>query len=180
MSTSPAAVPHISGSVSSSAWTLGEAIHLLQSNPHDRYLQFVALQLALRDGRMQDTASFLQKLSGQDSQGRRPVRTPSLLGLFSGTLAVQECLQLDAMASAGTANPEAGNKFQDERHVSDLSGATVRSHPWHEMLAGKTPELSRLSKMVPSDFSLSNAGQSIPFSTQLRQSAAGQIHLRFK
>ena len=36
--------------------------------------------------------------------------------------------------------------------VASLTGPTIKSHPWKEMLAGKTPDVGRLSKCVPEDF----------------------------
>ena len=36
--------------------------------------------------------------------------------------------------------------------VADLTGPTIKSHPWKEMLAGRTPEVSPLARCVPADF----------------------------
>jgi hypothetical protein len=36
--------------------------------------------------------------------------------------------------------------------VASLTGPTVKSHPWEQMLAGRKPEISRLARCVPEDF----------------------------
>jgi hypothetical protein len=36
--------------------------------------------------------------------------------------------------------------------VADLTGPTIKSHPWEQMLAGKKPEISPLARHVPEDF----------------------------
>jgi hypothetical protein len=150
MSTTPAQ-PRTFGMASEFAWTLAETVQLLQANPHDAYLQYVAFQLAQREGRTHETISMLRDLNAPAARGARPA-PPDILALFSGALAVQECLQLDVLQRSAGAGQTAGNGFQGERHVDELKGAGVRSHPWKAMLCGRVPEVSRLSKMVPADF----------------------------
>ncbi len=41
-----------------------------------------------------------------------------------------------------------------ELSIGDLRGPTQASHPWKEMLKGRNPHVSRLSKLVPADFFL--------------------------
>src|SRR5439155_6530245 len=36
--------------------------------------------------------------------------------------------------------------------VADLTGPTIKSHPWEKMLNGKKPAISPLAKCVPEDF----------------------------
>jgi hypothetical protein len=104
---------------SKNAWTLDEARAQLKLNPRDPYLQYVVLQLARREARAQDAgggwfwcfeavqqqarldeiADEVEKLAfGGDRDGRAARRDQvDLFGLFAGSLAVQEGLQLDTM-----------------------------------------------------------------------------------
>src|SRR5438067_8481981 len=75
------------------AWTLDEALAQLQLYPQDAYLQYVALQLARRENRIEEAidqnaawAQVAERRSGVD-----------LFSIFTGALAVQESLQLDTM-----------------------------------------------------------------------------------
>ncbi|MBM4080272.1 MAG: hypothetical protein FJ278_11280, partial [Planctomycetes bacterium] len=80
------------------AWTLGEAMGQLALNPKDVYLQYVALQLARQENRLEKTTQEVEQLIR-----REPWRGPDrrqqvdLFSLFTGALAVQESLQLDTM-----------------------------------------------------------------------------------
>jgi hypothetical protein len=38
--------------------------------------------------------------------------------------------------------------------VASLTGPTIKSHPWEQMLAGRKPEISQLARSVPEDFYL--------------------------
>jgi hypothetical protein len=131
-------------------WTLEEALHRLALQPRDPYCQYVALQLAHREER-EDTVAQVERLIRRDDP--RGDRRADALSLFSGALAVQESLQLDTMRDphavpAATPGPEAGAAVA----VSALRGPEIESHPWSEMLAGRRPEVSALSRMVPEDF----------------------------
>jgi hypothetical protein len=200
------------------AWTLEEALAALSLRPRDAYLQYVALQLARRAGRFDEVESRIQRFIPNNTDARLERRgNVDLFGLFTGALAVQESLQLDAMRSVtpraarpvtsitttnvnnkdmngslppapaakrrrtrtrtqrprrtpraqgtrGNANftvptvttsPDDGAQAaRDERpvKVSTLSGPTVKSHPWEQMLAGRKPEVSALARSVPEDF----------------------------
>jgi hypothetical protein len=81
------------------AWTLDEALHALKLNPRDTYLQYVVLQLARREGKLDQVAGEVEKLAfGGDTDGRAARRAQvDLFGMFAGALAVQEGLQLDTM-----------------------------------------------------------------------------------
>src|SRR5882724_10178897 len=83
------------------AWTLDEAMAHLYANPHDAYLQYVALQLARRENKFDATLGRIISFSFRDSLfvGRR--NDADLFSLFSGALAVQESLQLDTMVGDG-------------------------------------------------------------------------------
>ncbi|MFL6334198.1 MAG: hypothetical protein ACJ754_12865 [Pyrinomonadaceae bacterium] len=86
--------------VTRQAWTLDEAVAALALQPRDAYLQYVVLQLARRAGRFDEVESRVSALVLNDADmrvGRR--RGGDLFSLFTGALAVQESLQLDAMRS---------------------------------------------------------------------------------
>lgn len=83
-------------------WTLKEALAQLRLHPQDAYLQYVALQLARREGRLDEIAGSLTQAIGDEPISRTSGRRESvdLFSLFTGALAVQESLQLDAMRSS--------------------------------------------------------------------------------
>lgn len=135
-------------------WTLAEARRELNLYPQDTYLQYVALQLARNEGKEDEVARQIRELNGPR---RGPQQQVDLFALFSAAHAIQETLQLDAMAGDG--NDLLGDMGRPEKEtvrVSTLQGPTVRSHPWGEMLAaqtvaGKTPSVSSLALAVPED-----------------------------
>jgi hypothetical protein len=209
---------------SQQAWTLDEALAQLQIYPDDAYLQYVALQLARRQNRLEEIAGRIATMLGRTTGGdvladARTVRSNNidLFSIFTGALAVQESLQLDTMrgntpaaaaparartqvatvasvntntsATTSTQTPRrnrrsrrrrqqpptpviipqtqvsptrseaAINAAQEKRRkeivqVASLTGPTVKSHPWEQMLAGRKPEMSQLSQYVPEDFYL--------------------------
>lgn len=204
---------------SQQAWTLDEALAQLQTYTDDAYLQYVALQLARRQNRLEEIAgriaTMIARRGGTDARTERTSNV-DLFSIFTGALAVQESLQLDTMrgntpASARTqavatlrvdtalvnANTNAagraqtrgrnrrsrrrrttptpvvipqpqvsrtqddpqGPAAQEKRRretvqVASLTGPTVKSHPWEQMLAGRKPEISQLAQYVPEDFYL--------------------------
>ena len=82
------------------AWTLEEALAQLELYPQDAYLQYVALQLARRANKTDETALKLEKLLFGESllSGSADRRNQvDLFSIFTGALAVQESLQLDTM-----------------------------------------------------------------------------------
>src|SRR5205823_6029522 len=96
----PAAIPAQEKTPASrNAWTLEEALQQLRLYPRDAYLQYVALQLARRDGRTKEIGEQIDRLLGDNAWGFASERSSrvDLFSLFSGSLAVQESLQLDAM-----------------------------------------------------------------------------------
>ncbi len=89
---------------SQQAWTLDEALAQLLLHPDDAYLQYVALQLALRQNRFEEIAGRIATMIGRTPGGdvladARTARTNNvdLFSIFTGALAVQESLQLDTM-----------------------------------------------------------------------------------
>jgi hypothetical protein len=144
-------------------WTLDEALEQLRLYPRDPYLQYVALQLARREHKDDDTVAtqILSLAGGPDGRRGRNERAArvDLFSLFSGALAVQESLQLDTMRGERGRRPGPAEKGEAVRkpekvQVASLSGPTVKSHPWKTMLAGKTPDVGRLARCVPEDFYL--------------------------
>ena len=125
------------------AWTLESARAELKLRPDDPYIQFVVSQLA--HAQQGDTASESERdrLRRQSAQRHSQV---NLFSIFSGTLAVQESLQIDALTGSQATEPEARTIA-----TGSLQGPTVQSHPWEEMLAGQKPELSELAQYVPDD-----------------------------
>lgn len=82
------------------AWTLDEAVAALSLQPRDAYLQYVVLQLARRAGRFDEIEPRVRRLVGGEADMRAERRRGvDLFSLFTGALAVQESLQLDAMRS---------------------------------------------------------------------------------
>jgi hypothetical protein len=97
--------------VTRQAWTLDEALAALALQPRDAYLQYVVLQLARRDGRFDDVEPRVRGLVMTDVDARLARRRGTdLFSLFTGALAVQESLQLDAMRSVTPtrAQPQTG------------------------------------------------------------------------
>jgi hypothetical protein len=155
----------------SQPWTLDEAVQQLRLYPRDAYLQYVALQLAQGENRTLEVSSLLQSLSAATRAGRGGrVEQVDLFSIFSGALAVQESLQLDTMLgeqsgevsratatpageqSGETAVPEGNSPAGKMVKVAELTGPTIKGHPWKEMLAGRTPAVSPLAGCVPADF----------------------------
>jgi hypothetical protein len=87
------------GGKSAAAWTLEEAMGQLQLNPKDPFLQYVVLQLARRENRLNEVADAIERFATADREEMfgGEDRRVDLLSIFSGALAVQESLQLSSM-----------------------------------------------------------------------------------
>jgi hypothetical protein len=79
------------------------------------------------------------------SLGRPRGREVDLYAMTTGGLAIQESLQLDAMTGR--------SEIPTERSValSSLTGPTIKSHPFEEMMEGRTPRFFPTAKLVPYD-----------------------------
>ena len=92
-------------------WTVNEALGQLALYPRDAYLQYVALQLARRDGEaeLKRAAQQIRRQTRRRGPWGRAGRREQvdLFNLTTGALAVQESLQLDAMTA------EVGGGFVD-------------------------------------------------------------------
>ena len=92
------------------AWTKAEALNQLRLAPQDPFLQFVVVQMCLRDGDFAEARAYLPPaLSARDIGGQRN-RQIDLYRIFSGSLAVQETLQLDALAGPLDAMADMGGR----------------------------------------------------------------------
>lgn len=133
------------------AWTFDTALAQLQMYPRDVFLQYVALKLAQREGF--DAAPMLN-IRGRTQRDIAVERREDvdLFSLFSGSLAVQESLQLDAMRPDSSFRRDAVNALpKDTVAMTSLTGPTVASHPWAQMLDGRRPGMSALAAYVPAD-----------------------------
>ena len=163
-------------------FTLDEALQQLRLYPKDAYLQYVALQLARRENRVDEIAG--QIFRGDDWARRAGRREDvDLFSIFTGALAVQESLQLDTMRGGargqGRQAPmrgpsgafaaqqqqqwEAAQKALEKRRgeivdVASLIGPGVKSHPWEEMLGSRKPDIGPLARKVPEDFFFAEFG----------------------
>jgi len=149
------------------AWTLDEALAQLQLNPHDPYVQYVALQLARNDKRLGEARSIIEQATGRWRRPQPP--EVDLFSLFTGAAAVQESLQLEAMqADVDLPGMVPGPARQPGRgesgrllsarpvEVASLEGPTVQSHPWARMLRERGVQpgkvaVSPLAMCVPED-----------------------------
>jgi len=161
------------------AWSLEEALGQLRLNPRDAYLQYVALQLARNEGRLPEVRNTIFELTGRWRRAEPP--EVDLFSLFTGAAAVQESLQLEAMAPAeqgatiseppmpGARSPQPPAIGQTRPPVpagrvpvSRLKGPQVKSHPWARMWReqqmlrqsrGEEPtvDVSPLAMCVPED-----------------------------
>jgi hypothetical protein len=159
------------------AWTYDEAISQLKLYPKDAYLQYVVLQLGRRENRLAEASAELDRLLGNAARRQANERAEGvdLFNIFSGALAIQESLQLDTMRAGqsvragpevkdgpinrGSGRPQVKGAAKraearpgDMVKITDLTGPTIKSHPWQQMLAGKKPEIAPLAKCVPDDF----------------------------
>ncbi|MCY2989735.1 MAG: DUF1559 domain-containing protein [Planctomycetota bacterium] len=150
--------------VGPNAWTLDEALEQVRLHPRDIFLQYVALQLARRENRLEQilptVAAWQPRPGPQDPQRTAGV---DLFNLFSGALAVQESLQLDTMrGEEGRPTGPRPNRTPAPQGktpppgtpvaIATLTGPTIQSHPWEKMLGDKQPEISPLARCVPDDF----------------------------
>src|SRR5260370_26241561 len=87
------------------AWTVDEALAQLRLYPKDAYLQYVAMQLASREQRLDEFAGQVEMRLGNEAwqQRNEHARRADLFNMFSGALAGQESMQLDSMRPQGAA-----------------------------------------------------------------------------
>jgi hypothetical protein len=128
-------------------WSLATAQSQLEVYPKDPYLQYVYWQLNHREGSSHLAEEWLRQHAMLPPGNRERFRNVDLMSIFSGALAVQESLQLDALTDGSSRPPSASTV-----PVSTLTGPTVKSHPWKAMLGGRQPQIGLLPRSVPDDF----------------------------
>ena len=134
------------------AWTLSSVLEQLSLYPRDPYLQYVAIQLAHQEGQGPAIENRVSSILRSVRPNTRQARDVNAFGLFSGSLAIQESLQLDRLSGqdrGGRQNP--GGLQNSTVSMSTIEGPTIKAHPWTEMLAGREPEVSDLARLVPGD-----------------------------
>ena len=90
------------------AWTLDSVLEQLSLYPRDPYLQYVAIQLAHQEGKGPAIENRILSTLRSIRPNTRQARDVNAFGLFSGSLAIQESLQLDRLSGAdrgGRQNP---------------------------------------------------------------------------
>lgn len=141
-------------------WTLDSAIEHLEMYPNDAYLQYVAMQLAIRKGVENEFSKKILSITNSSRpEWRRRNDGVNLFSLFTGTLAIQESLQLEVMAGAPV-NSRQGRDGVDGVQpaaedalvaVKSLRGPTTKSHPWQEMLGDKPRKVAPIASYIPED-----------------------------
>lgn len=138
-------------------WTYEEALQLVQRNPYDSSMQYIALQLARRAKKLSEMGSLLSNFHIARRRASRTSDATNLFGIFSGALAVQESLQYDAMVAPDQFDQRSSARTPEIDNVSvqSLQSHTIPSHPWKEMLGDDVkPACSRVSHCVPPHFFL--------------------------
>ena len=134
------------GATAPSAWTRKDALESLQLHSRDPYLQFVLMQLSKTPAEAAEARRYLPASVSRRQQWAQRNQQIDLFSIFSGSLAIQESLQLDAMTGTDT-DHDADRTVA----VASLTGPSVQSHPWAELLAARTPRVSELAQCVPDD-----------------------------
>lgn len=126
-------------------WTLESALAYLKANPHDTCIQYIAYTFARREGRLKEVLAQIQMAAPSG-------RTTDLMSILSGSAAIQESLQMDAMMRDLSWHNSHYDQLPCDQLVSELAGPIAASHDWKEMLGGRTAITSELSKCIPADF----------------------------
>lgn len=93
---------------------------------------------------------------GHESRSRQRREAPDLYSVFTGAAAIQESLQLELLGTAPwspaqRAAIDGAGKSDALVPLAGLSGPTVKSHPFSEMLKGRNPRLPPLAAVIPED-----------------------------
>jgi hypothetical protein len=109
-------------------------------SPHTSYYQYCLLQSRVKYG----VSDGMPRGIFPSRTGRRS-RTPNLYAMTTGALAIQESLQLEEMTGR--------REIPSDRDVaiSTLKGPTIKSHPFEEMLKGRTPKVFPVAGLIPYD-----------------------------
>ncbi|MBI3861372.1 MAG: hypothetical protein HY290_05710 [Planctomycetia bacterium] len=113
---------------SKTGYTLDEALGQLHVYPRDPYLQYVALQLARRENRMDDAVGMINRFAGFEDGNRRAGRRGDvdLFSIFTGALAVQESLQLDTMRNVRSRSAGRNTLFFSRNGLTEEQRANMR------------------------------------------------------
>lgn len=77
--------------------------------------------------------------------------TPDLYDIFTGAAAIQESLQLEVLGSRAVRPRTAPTVTQPGKPVASLAAPQVKSHPFADMLKGRSPKVPPLSAFIPAD-----------------------------
>jgi hypothetical protein len=124
-----------------SEWARQQQWSFLASDPEgeDSFSHYWDLAIAPRYGLSSEL---------HESSWRSRREPPDLYSVFTGAAAIQETLQLELLGggrSSDTKTPDKGVA------LASLSGPTVKSHPFREMLKGRMPQLPPLATVMPQD-----------------------------
>ena len=109
-------------------------------SPHTSYYQYCLLQSKEKYG----LSDSMFRWMFQNRAGRRG-KVPDLYAMTTGALAIQESLQLEEMT--GRREIPLGRDVA----IRTLKGPTIKSHPFDEMLKGRTPNVFPVAMLVPYD-----------------------------
>lgn len=132
------------------AWARQQQAALSSADPHgeDSYSHYWNLAVAPRYG-------LTPQLHEAATRFRR--EPPDLYSVFTGAAAIQESLQLEVLGS-GPQTPaqleaikKGSNPGAELVPLASLAGPTVKSHPFKEMLQGRTPQVPSLAAYIPAD-----------------------------
>src|SRR5512133_1680779 len=132
------------------AWARQQQAALTSADPRgeDSYSHYWNLAVAPRYG-------LSPQLPEAATRFRR--EPPDLYSVFTGAAAIQESLQLELLGS-GPQTPaqraavkKAGEGTEAPVSLATLAGPAVKSHPFKEMLKGRTPRLPALASYLPED-----------------------------
>ena len=128
------------------------------AEPRGRLFAIRRLATRRNEGKAEEAQSLVNQLTQRRWGFRRGEdRQVDLFSLFSGALAVQESLQLDALR--GQPDSTLGDMADPTKNtvkITSLEGPSVKSHPWDKMLAaqmvsGKRPDIGPLDFACPED-----------------------------
>jgi len=124
-----------------SEWAKQYQWSLWRSDPEgdDAYSQYWNLAIAPRYG-------LEAQLPGSRNRSRR--ESPDLYSVFTGAAAIQETLQLELMNGA---NARVAASREQPVSLVGLQGPQIKSHPFKEMLKGRSPALPLLASYIPDD-----------------------------
>jgi len=131
-------------------WARQQQIVLSSADPEARdsfnhyWQRVIAPQYGLAKSIGGDTARFRSE-------------PPDLYSIFTGAAAIQESLQLELLGE-GAQSPVQQKAIKKAKEgggdgvpLSALTGPAVKSHPFREMLKGKSPQLPALAASIPTD-----------------------------